>query len=290
MDRPHGAHRPLLSRHGSISRLGTRARKDRELEAGARAHFEDPDYYAVSYAKRKDDVAYYARVAAGKASVLEYGIGSGRIAIPIARGGSRVVGVDLSRPMLRDLRARLARGPADVRSRVRAVYGDMRKVKLDQRFPLVLCPFNTALHLYTRVDVEAWLARVREHLAPRGELVVDLSMPILEDLADEPGTSYTQRPFVHPSAGPVRYREVFDYDRVRQILFCSMCFEPTTKDEHGKPRAPFMVPLAHRQFFPQEWEALLHYNGFTVTELYGDFEGGPLVQSSDVMVWHARRR
>ena len=37
-----------------------------------------------------------------------------------------------------------------------------------------------------------------------------------------------------------------------------------------------MTPLAHRQFFPQEWEALLHYNGFEVERVEGDFYGGPL--------------
>jgi hypothetical protein len=49
-----------------------------------------------------------------------------------------------------------------------------------------------------------------------------------------------------------------------------------------------MTPLAHRQFFPQEWEALLHYNGFDVERVDGDFHGGPLAKESDVMVWHAR--
>lgn len=255
--------------------------RDRELEAGSRAHFEDPDYYAHTYAKRKADVAYYTRVAKGRASVLEYGIGSGRIALPVARAGSRVVGIDLSRPMLGDLKRRLAKEPAEVRRRIVARHGDMRKVRLRERFPLVLCPFNAALHLYTRQDVEAWLEKVRAHIEPDGELVLDIVMPILEDLADEPGTEYRLRPFVHPSAGKVEYREVFDYDRVRQISFCSMCFEP-------KDKPSFMIPLAHRQFFPQEWEALLHYNGFEATAVYGDFEGNPLVQSSDVMVWHAR--
>ena len=51
-----------------------------------------------------------------------------------------------------------------------------------------------------------------------------------------------------------------------------------------------MTPLAHRQFFPREMEALLHYNGFEVTALYGDFQRGRLDQHSDVMVWHARAR
>lgn len=259
--------------------------RDRELEAGATAHFDDPDYYAVSYAKRKDDVAFYTRVAAEYERVLEYGIGSGRIAIPIARGGSEVLGIDQSRAMLADLRARLKRQPQELRERITTRTGDMRKVRVGQRFPLVICPFNTVLHLYTREDVEKWLARVSEHIEPRGRLVLDISMPIIQDLADEPGTSYSMRPFVHPRAGLVGYREVFDYDRVRQILFVSMCFEPKTKGEE-----PFMVPLAHRQYFPREFEALLHYNGFETVELHGDFEGGPLVQSSDTMVWHARRR
>jgi SAM-dependent methyltransferase len=260
-------------------------RRDRELEAGATAHFEDPAYYAISYAKRKDDVAFYERVATKYDRVLEYGIGSGRVAIPIARAGTEVFGIDQSRPMLADLRARLAKQPAELRARITTKLGDMRRVRLKgERFPLVICPFNTALHLYTRLDVEQWLARARDHLEPRGRLVLDLSMPILEDLADEPGTSYSMRPFVHPTAGLVAYREVFDYDRVRQILFVSMCFEPKTA---GKQ--PFMVPLAHRQYFPREWEALLHYNGFDTVKVEGDFEGGPLTQSSDTMVWHARR-
>lgn len=261
------------------------AKRDRELEAGARAHFEDPDYYACSYAARKEDVAFYTRIAKKHDRVLEYGIGNGRIALPIARGGAQVFGVDQSRAMLADLRARLKRQPPELRARIEMRTGDMRSVRLKQRFPLVICPFNTLLHLYTRQDVERWLARVRDHIEPRGRLVLDISMPILEDLADKPGTSYSMKPFVHPTAGLVGYREVFDYDRVRQILFVSMCFEPKTR---GKK--PFMVPLAHRQYFPREMEALLHYNGFETTAVEGDFEGGPLGQDSDVMVWHARRR
>lgn len=260
-------------------------KRDHELEAGAKAHFEDPEYYAASYAKRKDDVAFYTRIAEKYDRVLEYGIGSGRIALPIARTGASVVGIDQSAPMLADLRARLKRQPPEVQARVRARRGDMRSVRLGQKFPLVICPFNTILHLYTRQDAERWLARVRDHLEPRGTFVMDLSMPILEDLADEPGTSYSMRPFVHPTAGLVGYREIFDYDRIRQILFVSMCFEPKTQ---GK--APFMVPLAQRQYFPREWEMLLHYNGFETTAVHGDFTGGPLQQDSDVMVWHARAR
>lgn len=273
MDREHGPHRPVLSRL---------KKRDHELEAGATAHFEDPAWYARSYARRKEDVTYYRACAKKRRAraVLEYGIGNGRVAIPLARDGVEVTGIERSAPMIADLHARLAKQPAAVRERVKVKRGDMRKTVVSgRRFPLVICPFNAALHLYTREDVELWLACVKKQIEPKGELVLDVNMPIMEDLADPPGTSYSLDPVEHPTLGRVPYKEVFDYDRIRQIQFCSMCFG----EEH-------VTPLAHRVFFPQELEALLHYNGFETTKLLGDFDGGPLKPDSDVMIFHARPR
>jgi SAM-dependent methyltransferase len=219
--------------------------------------------------------------------VLEYGIGNGRIALPVARHGLDVVGVDLSRAMLADLRERLRAEPAEVRRRVRSVRADMRQARLGRRFPLVLCTFNTVLHLYSREDVERFLARVHAHLTPRGLFVVDMSMPPVDELARGPIRPFTAPRFRHPSAGVVvKNREYFDYDPVRQILFVSAEFEPVA----GGPEQAWTTPLTHRQFFPQEWEALLHYNGFEVVAIEGDFQGGKFDKSSEVMVWHARRR
>jgi SAM-dependent methyltransferase len=264
-----------------------RAGIDRELEAGARAHYDDPDYYTATYGKRVDDVQFYVTLATKSGGpVLEYGAGNGRIALPIARHGVRITCVERSPPMLDDLRARVRAEPADVRGRVEIVRGDMRRKRVARRFPLVICPFNAALHLYTREDVEDFLARVREHLTPRGELVVDLSMPVFADLMRDPTRAYKMPKFRHPTTGEiVRYTEHFDYDRVRQVLFVSIEFTP-----ERAPERAWMTPLAHRQFFPQEWESLLHYNGFEVENVCGDFHGGPLDRTSDVMVWHARRR
>jgi SAM-dependent methyltransferase len=271
--------------HGALGSVLTGSRRDRELEAGTAAHFEDPAYYAQTYGPRQDDVKYYRALAEERGSVLEHGIGNGRVAIAMAEAGATVVGIDASRPMLADLRARLAKLAPAIGKRIVAHHGDIRTKKLGKKFPLVICPFNTALHLYDRDDVEKWLARVKEHLTARGELVFDISMPLAEDLARNPNEAFTLAPFEHPTLGRVKYREHFDYDRVRQILFVSMYFTPTKN-----PREELMTPLAHRQFYPREMEALLHYNGFKVTALHGDFHRGRLDQHSDVMVWHARAR
>ncbi|HEX4515125.1 MAG TPA: class I SAM-dependent methyltransferase, partial [Polyangiaceae bacterium] len=258
---------------------------DHELRVGALAHFEDPAYYAQTYAPRVADVIHYVDLAKRvRGPVLEYGIGNGRVAIPMARVGIRVVGVDHSRPMLADLARRLREERPEVRARIEARQGDMRTKALGRRFDLVIAPFNVLLHLYTRRDVERFLARVRTHLSPRGRFVMDLSVPVPEDLARDPNVAHGAPPFRHPSAGVVRYQERFDYDRVRQILFVTMELTPKKS-----PKDAFVVPLAHRQFFPQEWEALLHYNGFEIDRVQGDFTGGKFDNDSDVMVVHARK-
>lgn len=219
-----------------------------------------------------------------KATVLEYGVGNGRIALPLARHGVNVVGVDQSAPMLADLQERLDTEGPEVARRVTMKRGDMRRLALGRRFPLVLCPFNTALHLYTREDVERFLARARAHLAPGGLFVGDISVPVPRDLARDPNKAHHAPRFRHPGTGDVvRYWEHFDYDRARQVLFVSMMFEPV-----ARPDAGWMAPLAHRQFYPQEWEALLHYNGFDLVKTEGDFAGSPFDRSSESFVWYAR--
>lgn len=262
---------------------------DRALEAGSSAHYEDPAYYTKNYKKRVDDVRYYVDLAqANDGPVLEYGCGNGRIALPIARAGVPITGVDLSVPMLADLRDRLASEPPDVRKRVTCKQGDMRAVTLRRRFPLVLCTFNAFLHLYTRQDVERFLARVRAHLAPGGEFVFDISIPEPQELARDPARAYRTPRFLYPSEDGkgvlVRYSERFDYDRIRQVLFVAMEFEP----EDGAD--PWMTPLAHRQFHPAELEALLHYNGFEILTQHGDFDASPVTADSAVLITRCRPR
>lgn len=285
---PAEGQRPLKgTARGASSRSprpGKRRAKgdDPELRAGTSAHYEDPAYYAKTYDPRRDDVRYYVELAeAHGGPVLEYGCGNGRIALPLARAGHSVLGVDLSAPMLASLRDRLGGEPPEVKERVRVRRGDMRALRLGERFPLVLCPFNAFLHLYERRDVERFLARVREHLTPDGLFAFDVSVPDPEELARDPRRAHGVPPFRYPGGPVVRYAERFDYDKLRQILFVSMEFSPTDGSEK------WMTPLAHRQFCPQELEALLHYNGFE-SRFFDDFSGDPADRETWTLVVHAR--
>jgi SAM-dependent methyltransferase len=253
-------------------------------DRGALGHYADPAYYTKTYAARRHDIQYYVTLARRSGGpVLEYGVGNGRIAIPMARAGVEVVGIDLSQPMLRSLADRLRSASSRVRERLMFVHGDMRSVRLERRFALVLATFNTILHLYELADVEAFLSRVREHLAPGARFVFDFSIPSAADLARTPDKSYGAPRLRDPSTGKlVRYAERFEYDPLRQILLVRMEFVPVDGSRS------WTVPLTHRQFFPQEMQALLLHNGFDDIIWSADFTDQPPGPDVDSLVVSCR--
>jgi hypothetical protein len=113
---------------------------------------------------------------------------------------------------------------------------------------------------------------------------MDLSVPVPEDLARDPDKPFGGPRFRHPSLGLVNYREHFSYDGAAQVLHISMYFTPASNPARAR-----MMPLTHRQFFPREWEALLHYNGFAVDQLYGDFDKSAFTSESDTMIWIVKK-
>ena len=57
--------------------------------------------------------------------------------------------------------------------------------------------------------------------------------------------------------------------------------------EDGSPA--WTTPLAHRQYYPQELEMVLHYNGFVVAQRYGDFLSSPLRSESETILLHCKK-
>jgi len=269
----------------------------RVLREGAQALYRDPALFDQLYRRRRRDVAFYLRCAQRYGGpVLELGTGSGRVAIALARAGLEVVGVDSMPSMLRAAKARLAKLPARVAERLSLVRGDLRSVRLSRRFPLVIAPFNTFMHLYARADFERALATCRAHLAPRGRLVFDVQMPDLPALLQDPARLYACPSLRHPEDGTLyRLHEASHYDPIAQVRTVTMVIEPAVPraaggDTGGKLGKRLAIPLVQRQWFPAELDALLHYNGFTSEARLGDFDETPLGPDSEVQIAIARSR
>lgn len=217
--------------------------------------YRHPAFYRMLHHGRTEDLEFYLGATEGRPRVLEYGVGNGRVALPMARRGQQVVGVDLSEDMLGSLRADLALEPPEVRERLTLVHGDARVLELGERFDAVTCPFNGIAHHHTLDELAAFLERVHQHLRPGGVFVLDVSLPEPPMLAGMAGEIPWYRDPV--DGGVCRASELIEYDPLSQVLTIS-----TESRAMELEREPVTMQLRLRQLFPQETLLLLRHHGF----------------------------
>ena len=253
--------------------------------------FYDPAIYDATTNGLPGDVDFYLGLgeearAAGH-PVLELACGTGRVAIPIARQGVRVVGLDLSPAML--ARAREKSVGLD---NVRWVEGDMRSFELPERFGLIFIPARSFLHLLTIEDQLSCLRCVYQHLVPGYRLALNIFNPDIvmmgQWLGATRGALCRRSDYCHPRNGrQVRSWETTEYRTANQELTSS--FIDDELDREGAVVSRIYRDLKLRYIFRYEMEHLLARAGFKVEALYGDFFGGAFEDSSSEMVWVARR-
>lgn len=230
------------------------------------------------------DVPFWTRLAGSVSGpVLELGCGTGRVALPLARAGIDVVGIDRSAPMLARARRRARRSSG--RGRVRLVRGDIRHLPFPQAtFPLVMAPYGILQSLLRERDLKATLASVAEVLAPGGlfglELVADL--PSWEEyrrkisLRGRRGASDTRVTLV----------ESVRQDRARRLTL----FDQEFIERRGRTTRRQQFTLAFRTLSVPQMARRLGAAGFEVTSVLGDYDGGPWDRRADVWIVLARLR
>ncbi len=144
--------------------------------------------------------------------LLEYAVGTGRMAIPLARRGFQVIGVDTSAAMLERAAARRASQSRATRARLDLRRGDMRTCRLSATFDLALVGFNSYLLLPDRKARLETLQNAVAHVRPRGGVAVDVfSATPLDATPDHEEVEFLER---DPSTGLRVTRERFyTYDK-----------------------------------------------------------------------------
>jgi SAM-dependent methyltransferase len=213
-----------------------------------------------------EDVAFYvdeARRAGGP--VVELGVGTGRIAIPTAAAGVRVIGVDSSAKMLEVCREQGEL--AGVAHLLDLRLGDLREPPVSERVALATCPFRAYLHLHTHEERLRALRAARELLVPGGRLVFDVFAPGDDDIRSTHARWLEREPGIWERA---------DWDRDARTLTLSV------RDANTE------TTMALAWLAPEEWNSLLLEAEFEVEALYGWFDGKPYRGGED-QVWVARR-
>jgi SAM-dependent methyltransferase len=213
-----------------------------------------------------EDVDFYVEEAlASGGPVVELAVGTGRIAVPIAKAGVRVIGVDESPAMLEGARAYAER--ENVSPLVDLRLGDLRDPPVDERVPLATVPFRSLLHMPDEHEKLRALTAAASVLEPGGRFVFDVFAPSPEDIEETDGRWLEREPGIFERA---------DWDLEARRLVLSV--------RGGEQSARFAL---HWLSAP-EWNALIEDAGLVAEAIFGWFDRRPYDGGED-QIWICRR-
>jgi len=237
---------------------------------------------------RYDVQRYLDIVRTAHGDVLELCCGTGRVAMPLAREGIRVTGVDISEKMLRRFRVNVERETEDSRGRIEFICQDVTQLSLPRTdYAVAIMAFNSLLCI---PDFEAQcraLHSLAAHLAPAGRLVLDIVNPLALKLQGDPAPKpfFTRR---NPTSGNMytRFAMIGPLDdSQRQRLYG--WYDEEDPAGHITRRH---YAMHWRPIFRFEIELMLRQAGFEITTLEGGHRREPFTTSSPRMFIQAMRK
>jgi SAM-dependent methyltransferase len=196
---------------------------------------------------------------AGDGPAVEFAIGTGRIAVPLMQRGVRVTGIELSRPMIEQLRRKVDEETIPV------VIGDMATAVAPGDYALVYLVYNTISNLLTQAEQVACFHNAARHLRPGGRFVIELWVPELRKLP--PG----QHAVVWSSEPG--YIGLDTYDVLRQHVV-------SHHFRFGEGRQARLGRSPHRYIWPAELDLMAQLAGFELEARYADWTGGEFTADS----------
>lgn len=202
-----------------------------------------------------------ARLAAlsGGGRVLEFAIGTGRVAVPLMERGVVVSGIELSPAMVAELRRKADEAAIPV------VIGDMASAVAPGAYTLVYLVFNTISNLLTQAEQVACFRNAARHLEPGGRFVVELWVPELRKLT--------------PTQGAVVWQSETDfigldtYDVLNQRVV-------SHHFSFGEGREARLFRSRHRYVWPAELDLMAELAGFTLESRHADWTGSAFTAES----------
>jgi ubiquinone/menaquinone biosynthesis C-methylase UbiE len=227
----------------------------------------------------RDDIDFYKELAVKHGRrALELGVGTGRVAIELAKAGVTVWGIDNSKHMLSVARQKLRKECSAVRRRVKLMPGDMRNFRLKGTFPLVYVPSSTFEHCITQEDQRNCLTCVFNAMETKGILAFDISQPTDEK---PEGSWWVDRKEVGVEEEVVR--TVFSRRKPKtNIVSVNLFFESYRK---GKMKEKYHEYGEARISSRKDIQELLEDLGYRVDNVYGSFDKAPYSPKSRKVIF-----
>ncbi len=217
------------------------------------------------------DIPFYidhARKTGGE--ILDLGCGTGRVAIPLARHGFKVTGLDLSREMLEIFNGKLDAEPG-LRDMIAVVHGDMARFHFERQFSLVIVPFRAFQSLTDEGDLASCLRCIRECLSDDGLFIVNAFLPrkVMDTSWCYPETVQWER--VDEKTGNRVVKKTWGdrIDMERQVIYPHFAYEVTFADGST---ARVTDDLEMKYYHEPQLQSLVEGAGFKIVGKYGWYD------------------
>jgi SAM-dependent methyltransferase len=229
----------------------------------------------------EDTEFFFRHVSAGGGPALDVGCGSGRLLIPFLENGLDVEGLDVSKDMLEQCRARGKE--AGVEPQLHCQW--MQQLELPRRYQCIYIPFCSFQLVLDRNDAQEALRRFHQHLVPGGKLLVTNYIPWgdmharhewrLRRTASRPRDGATV--LMHEAIGVDRHQQI-QTDWVRYEVY-----------QRGKLVESYLRTLRMRWYLPHEFSLMTENAGFSSFGTYGDYTDEPANDEHASIVFEAIR-
>jgi SAM-dependent methyltransferase len=243
--------------------------------------YKDPEMYDLQYETYLKDLPMlleWSRKMDGP--IVDLACGTGRITIPIAEEGIKIIGIDLNKGML----DRAKQKSEKKRLNITWLHQDCSNFSLDFKSPLMYMTGNSFQHFLTNESQDKLLRSIYNHLDTDGIFIFGTRFPISTELI----TTQTPETIYYDKLNR-KVSEYFieKYDSLEQILYSTSVRKVYGQDNEIVSEETDRISL--RYVFPKEMDRLLEQNGYRVIEKYGSWDKEKLTVESSEMIYVCQR-
>lgn len=235
--------------------------------------YANPKEYDETYKSYTADLEFIEEHLGGNTqTIIELACGTGRLALPLAKQGHLVYGVDIDAGMLK-----YAQDKAEFENlNIHLSIQDCTKLNLPIQSNFIYMTGNSFQHFLTNESQDALLNSVKKHLKPNGEFIFDTRNPILHELSNVD----IVEELIESNGETTKVINKDEYNHLTQILECTSTYI--------SPINQYKDSIKLRYTYPLELKRLLQQHGFELVNLYGSWKKEKFDANSISMVVHAQ--
>ena len=215
--------------------------------------------------------------------IIDLACGTGRITIPMAQNGHRMIGVDIHKGMLQEA----VKKSSKFDLKIDWVEQDCRKMDLTIKSNFIYSVGNSFQHFLTNDAQDELLVSVNKHLEIGGIFIFGTRFPSNEELLQPSTEEYWKTYTDNDTQNLVDVYTISNYDSLNQIQHYTTIRR--YKNEAGELIDEKTTNIRLRYVFPKEMERLLHSHGFQIVNVNKDWKGNPITNDSYEMIYVCKK-